>query len=155
MWDSRSSASNCLHPLQATRPTCHPFSTAKFGRRREHCVRQQRILPQAKQSQEDGGNSQLPAILKIANGLAGSAASLVPASVPRPVAKLGVVGISSLVALWLFGKLVSTVFTVAAVGGAVFLFLKSRGAKSEASSDVADDAIDPVASARRIMDKYK
>ncbi|KAL0028578.1 hypothetical protein WJX79_002902 [Trebouxia sp. C0005] len=112
---TRSSASNCLHPLQATRPTCHPFSTAKFGRRREHCVRQQRILPQAKQSQEDGGNIQLPAILKIANGLAGSAASLVPASVPRPVAKLGVVGISSLVALWLFGKLVSTVFTVAAV----------------------------------------
>jgi len=169
--------------------------------------------------------------LKIANGLAGSAASLVPASVPRPVAKLVVVGISSLVALWLFGKvsldisyihalcnltmqwhqmtctgvrlpcirhanalllshtrhdkhwhacsvklcaircyvleklyadrnvlhlqLVSTVFTVAAVGGAVFLFLKSRGAKPEASSDVADDAIDPVASARRIMDKYK
>lgn len=52
-------------------------------------------------------------------------------------------------------QLVSTVFTVAAVGGAVFLFLKSRGAKPEASSDVADDAIDPVASARRIMDKYK
>lgn len=97
----------------------------------------------------------MPAILKIANGLAGSAASLVPASVPRPVAKLGVVGIGSLVALWLFGKLVSTVFTIAAVGGAAFLFLKSRGAKPEATSDVADDAIDPVASARRIMDKYK
>jgi len=42
--------------------------------------------------------------LKIANGIAGSAASLVPASVPRPVAKLGVVGISSIIALWLFGK---------------------------------------------------
>lgn len=67
MWDSRSSASNCLHPLQATRPTCHPFSTAKFGRRREHCVRQQRILPQAKQSQEDGGNSQLPGSIQHIN----------------------------------------------------------------------------------------
>ena len=44
------------------------------------------------------------AILKIANGVAGSAASLVPASVPRPIAKLGVIGITSLVALWLFGK---------------------------------------------------
>ncbi|KAL0052265.1 hypothetical protein WJX82_010966 [Trebouxia sp. C0006] len=152
---SRLSASNCLHPLQATRPICRPFSAAKLGRRREHGVRQQRVLTQAKQSQEEGGNIQLPAILKIANGIAGSAASLVPASVPRPVAKLGVVGISSIIALWLFGKLVSTVFTVAAVGGAIFLFLKSRGAKPEASSDVADDAIDPVASARRIMDKYK
>lgn len=44
------------------------------------------------------------AIFKIANGVASSAASLVPASVPRPVAKLGVVGVGSLVALWLFGK---------------------------------------------------
>ncbi|DBA87699.1 TPA: hypothetical protein ACH3X1_004705 [Trebouxia sp. C0004] len=101
---TRSSASNCLRPQQATRPICQPFTAAKFGRRREHCVRQQRMLPQAKQSQEEGSNIQLPAILKIANGLAGSAASLVPASVPRPVAKLGVVGIGSLVALWLFGK---------------------------------------------------
>lgn len=97
----------------------------------------------------------MPAILKIANGVAGSAASLVPASVPRPIAKLGVVGITSLVALWLFGKLVSTVFTIAAVGGAIFLFVKARGSKPEASADVADDSIDPVASARRIMDKYK
>ena len=52
-------------------------------------------------------------------------------------------------------QLVSTVFTIAAVGGAIFLFVKARGSKPEASSDVADDSIDPVASARRIMDKYK
>ena len=44
------------------------------------------------------------ALMKIANGVTNSAASLVPASVPRPVAKLAVVGIGSLVALWLFGK---------------------------------------------------
>ena len=48
---------------------------------------------------------------EFANGLAGSAASLVPASVPRPVAKLGVVGIGSLIALWLFGKVSLTSHT--------------------------------------------
>lgn len=46
-------------------------------------------------------------------------------------------------------------FTVAAVGGAIFLFLKSRGGSTETSQDNGDDSIDPLASARRIMDKYK
>ena len=46
----------------------------------------------------------LAGILKLANGVTNTAASLIPASVPRPVAKLGVIGVSSIIALWLFGK---------------------------------------------------
>ena len=56
-----------MHPLQATRPTCRPFFAAKLGRIREICVRQQRVLPQAKQSQEEGGNIQLPGSIQHIN----------------------------------------------------------------------------------------
>lgn len=47
------------------------------------------------------------AILKIANGVTNSAAGLIPATVPRPVAKLSVVGVCGILALWLFGKVMS------------------------------------------------
>ena len=49
-------------------------------------------------------NSSAAAILKIANGVTNSAANLIPATVPRPVAKLSVVGVCGILALWLFGK---------------------------------------------------
>lgn len=54
-------------------------------------------------------------------------------------------------------QVVSTVFTIAAVGGAIYLLVKSQGSKGAASQDAGDldEAIDPLASARRIMDKYK
>ena len=64
------------------------------------------------------------AILKLANGVTNSAAGLVPASVPRPVAKLGVVGVSSLVALWLFGKASSLCGYWSCVLNAMYVELK-------------------------------
>jgi len=60
---------------------------------------------------------------------------------------------------------VSTVFTVALLGAAVYLYFKSSGGSGGAASSSAassggdskqfDDADDPLAEARKIMDKYK
>ena len=52
-------------------------------------------------------------------------------------------------------QVISTIFTVAAVGGAIFLLVKSQGSGSSKTNPDESDEIDPVASARRIMDKYK
>ena len=48
------------------------------------------------------------ALLGVANGITSSIAGFVPASVPRPVAKAGVLGVSGLIAFWIFGKASST-----------------------------------------------
>lgn len=150
----RSPASCCQTSLRPSRQNIQPFTVS--SRRSASVVKRQRCITYAKQDQNEG-KLQIPAILKIANGVTNSAANMLPATVPRPVAKLSVIGISSIIALWLFGKVVSTVFTIAAVGGAIYLLVKSQGSKGAASQDAGDldEAIDPLASARRIMDKYK
>jgi len=43
-------------------------------------------------------------VVRSGDRLATSAASLIPASVPRPAAKLAVVGVGGLVALWIFQR---------------------------------------------------
>ncbi|KAL3140664.1 hypothetical protein ABBQ32_005230 [Trebouxia sp. C0010 RCD-2024] len=150
---------SCLRPVAvppaARQGVLYRGPVYSFRPKTSRCrVVHNRILTQAKQN-DDQGNFQIPAILRLANGVTNSAASLVPATVPRPVAKLGVVGVCGIIALWLFGKVVSTLFTLAAVGGAIFLFVKSKGSTetTDNSNDAAAD--DPLASARRILDKYK
>lgn len=113
--------------LRALKPSCQPFTVRQ--RRHSHCAHVQRCVSQAKQNDR---NIQLPGetallvlhkassnagshldlyelrffagLLRVANVVTNSAASLVPSSVPRPVAKAGVIGVTSLIALWLFGK---------------------------------------------------
>lgn len=149
---TRCPASVSSPAVHTFRPNIQPFSARE--RRRTSAARLRRCVISAEQSQ-GGNNFQIPAILKLANGATSSAANLVPASVPRPIAKAGVIGVTSLVALWIFGKVISTIFTVAAVGGAIFLLVKSQGSGSSKTNPDESDEIDPVASARRIMDKYK
>lgn len=52
-------------------------------------------------------------------------------------------------------QVVSTLFTVALVAGAGYVFVKSRSSSGSASQLDTNDGDDPLASARRIMDKYK
>jgi len=133
--------------LSAARPTLQPFrrTVQKQSLHRS-------LVTYAKQGE---GNSQLPALLGVANGITNSLASVVPATVPRPVAKLAVLGIGSIITLWVFGKVVSTLFTFALVAGAAYVFLKSKSGSSSGTNQDTDGGDDSLASARRIMDKYK
>lgn len=124
---------------------------------------------QAKQHGGTTGNAALDSALATGKGLVESAASLVPESVPRPVAKGGVAVVGGLLAFTLLQKLVSTVLTVALLGGAAWWYFQSSssggggGSSGDAGSSSGggggrrdDDALDdPLAEARRIMDKYK
>ena len=101
----------------------------------------------------------LETVTKTAMAAADSVAGLVPASVPRPVARGGVLAVGGLLAVSLVGKVVSTVVFWGAVLGGCYLLLKSSGGGgggggSGGGSGRADDN-DALAEARRIMDKYK
>ncbi|KAK9820120.1 hypothetical protein WJX72_006336 [[Myrmecia] bisecta] len=113
----------------------------------------------AGQVHAEGGN-QLERVIKLGNSYAETASSLIPDSVPRPLAKAGVLGLTGVVSLWLLNKVVSTALTVAVLAGAVFLWYKvSSGGDSDeggsSSNGAYDDSDDPLSSAKRIMDKYK
>jgi len=66
----------------------------------------------------------LPDALSIGRGLVDSASDLVPASVPRPVAKGGVAVFGVMVVFWLLQKVVSTVLTFVLLGGAAYLYFR-------------------------------
>ena len=55
---------------------------------------------------------------------------------------------------WLL-QVVSTLFTIVAVGGAIYLFIKSKSSAETTDNSEDPAADDPLASARRILDKYK
>ena len=57
-------------------------------------------------------------------GFVNSASDLVPASVPRPVAKGGVAVAGVMIAFWLMQKVLSTLLTVALLGGAAWLYFR-------------------------------
>ena len=52
-------------------------------------------------------------------------------------------------------QVVSTVFTLALVAGAGYVFVKSRSGSGSSSRADDDSGDDPLSGARRIMDKYK
>lgn len=119
---------------------------AALPRRRRHAPRP----PAASKDDE----SFVSTAVKAASSAADAAAGLVPEAVPRPVAKGGVVVVGGLVVASVAGKLVSTLLFWGAVLGGGWLLFKSSGSGgggggSSGSSD------DPLAEARRIMDKYK
>eukprot|EP00879_Flechtneria_rotunda_P001202 GHRR01001349.1.p1 GENE.GHRR01001349.1~~GHRR01001349.1.p1 ORF type:complete len:154 (+),score=41.52 GHRR01001349.1:415-876(+) len=115
----------------------------------------------AQAKQRTTGNEAIDNAIQTGKGFVESAANLVPESVPRPVAKGGVAVAGVILAFWVLQKLVSTVLTIALLGGAAWFYFQYGGGNGSAgaagSSSKGSDASldDPLAEARRIMDKYK
>ncbi|VAI79880.1 uncharacterized protein LOC119332023 [Triticum dicoccoides] len=87
---------------------------------------------------------------------AGSA--LVPDSVPRPIARIGVTFVAVSVALFLLKSVISTaLFVLAMMGLIYFAFLAMNPKEGSRSMDEGDSpsSDDPAEEARRIMEKYK
>ncbi|XP_050367119.1 uncharacterized protein LOC126785462 [Argentina anserina] len=87
--------------------------------------------------------------------------SLVPASVPRPIARISVTIVALSVCLFVLKSFVSTVFFVlATMGLAYFVFIalnkdegpRGNGGTTSKPEDGADNSLEE---ARRIMEKYK
>ncbi|KAF6262436.1 hypothetical protein COO60DRAFT_626864 [Scenedesmus sp. NREL 46B-D3] len=126
------------------------------------CRRRSALVVQAKD--RTTGNAALDNVISAGQGFVESAADLVPANVPRTVAKGGVAVATGLVAFWILQKLVSTVLTIALLGGAAWFYFQYSGGSGDSGSSGggggskrADDSDldDPLSEARRIMDKYK
>lgn len=84
--------------------------------------------------------------------------NLVPAAVPRPIARLSVAVVATSLSLFVLRSFVSTVFfSLGVMGFVYFIYLalnKDKGSKldNSPSSTSTDEAIEE---ARKIMDKYK
>ncbi|KAK9140769.1 hypothetical protein Scep_010450 [Stephania cephalantha] len=81
---------------------------------------------------------------------------LVPDSVPRPIARISVVGVAVLVSLFLLKSILSTAFFVLAMMGLIYTAFiamnKDEGPISDGGSTNTEDTLEE---ARRIMEKYK
>ncbi|GAX73982.1 hypothetical protein CEUSTIGMA_g1432.t1 [Chlamydomonas eustigma] len=106
------------------------------------------------------GNSALTGFVSAGSKLVDSASSLVPESVPRPVAKAGITVLGILLVLGLIQKLISGFITMLILAGLGYYFF-TRGEdvqqekKSPDGGSGNEDLSDPLDDARRIMDKYK
>ncbi|KAH0461791.1 hypothetical protein IEQ34_009366 [Dendrobium chrysotoxum] len=82
--------------------------------------------------------------------------NLVPDSIPRPVARIGVAGALVTLALFLFNSILSTAFFVLAVMGAIYFlyisFNKDEGPRGGGDPLSEEESLEE---ARRIMEKYK
>ncbi|GFR50406.1 hypothetical protein Agub_g12623 [Astrephomene gubernaculifera] len=121
---------------------------------------------------KDDNNDVVAGAIKAASGLVDKATELVPESVPRPAAKAGVTIAGVMFVFWLLQKVISGVLTLALFAGLGYYFLsKQSGDGDDDAIDVTpgssgsgsgkgrgksgDNLDDPLAEARRIMDKYK
>uniref|UniRef100_A0A383W2U3 Uncharacterized protein n=1 Tax=Tetradesmus obliquus TaxID=3088 RepID=A0A383W2U3_TETOB len=133
---------------------------------RSACRHRSALIVQAKD--RTTGNAALDTVISAGQGFVESASNMVPENVPRPVAKTGVAVATGLVAFWVLQKLVSTVLTIALLGGAAWFYFQyaggsgdggssgsGGGASSSSKRAVDGDLDDPLSEARRIMDKYK
>eukprot|EP00242_Pyramimonas_sp_CCMP2087_P004744 CAMPEP_0198211856 /NCGR_PEP_ID=MMETSP1445-20131203/25382_1 /TAXON_ID=36898 /ORGANISM="Pyramimonas sp., Strain CCMP2087" /LENGTH=181 /DNA_ID=CAMNT_0043886205 /DNA_START=113 /DNA_END=658 /DNA_ORIENTATION=+ len=112
-----------------------------------------RFLPRA----ENDGQDTVTKALSVAKSAVNTAANLVPESVPRPIAKGGVVTVAFGIALFALKAVLSTFFSILAIGAlGVTLLTLSKGSKGDGGGggdgDGGDDSLEE---ARRIMDKYK
>ncbi|GBF96177.1 hypothetical protein Rsub_08925 [Raphidocelis subcapitata] len=128
-------------------------------------ARRARAVAQAGKDDRTTGNSALDTALTVGRGFVDSASALVPESVPRPLAKGGVAALGVLLAFWLLQKVLSTLLTVALLGGAAFLYFRSTssggggddngGGGGGGGRGAKDDPTDPLADAKRIMQKWR
>ncbi|KAK9944892.1 hypothetical protein M0R45_010435 [Rubus argutus] len=88
--------------------------------------------------------------------------NLIPASVPRPIARISVTVVALTVSLFVLKSFISTVFFVlATMGLAYFIFIAlnkdegPRGDRGTTSTPKEDGMDDSLEEARRIMEKYK
>ncbi|KXZ54872.1 hypothetical protein GPECTOR_4g944 [Gonium pectorale] len=113
------------------------------------------------QASKDDKDDAIAGAIKTASGLVDKATDLVPDSVPRPAAKAGVTIAGIMFAI-------SGVITLALFAGVGYYFLTQQAGKDDDAIDVPppskksggaggkeQDLDDPLAEARRIMDKYK
>eukprot|EP00270_Netrium_digitus_P004297 TRINITY_DN1530_c0_g1_i2.p1 TRINITY_DN1530_c0_g1~~TRINITY_DN1530_c0_g1_i2.p1 ORF type:complete len:192 (-),score=48.80 TRINITY_DN1530_c0_g1_i2:151-726(-) len=133
---------------------CHPPSSRKKPAR----AKSRRIQVIAKK--DDGIQSYVTTAARVGLEALESATSLVPASVPRPVARAGVAGAAVILSLTLISAAFNTLITLLVVGGlsyaAVVYFTGGRGGGSSgggATGGISPD--DSLEEAKRIMEKYK
>ncbi|GJM97343.1 hypothetical protein PR202_ga14264 [Eleusine coracana subsp. coracana] len=86
--------------------------------------------------------------------------NLLPGSIPRPIARIGVTFAAVSIALFLVKSIVSTAFFVLAMMGLIYMGFLALNPKEVTGSTRADESEgspseDPVEEARRIMEKYK
>ena len=96
--------------------------------------------------------------LKVLSPLVDAASDLVPASVPRPAAKVGVSVLGGGVVFALLSSLLNTAFTLLVLASLAFVAYtinREGGGKGGSGGGSDGDADDPLEAARRIMDKYK
>uniref|UniRef100_A0A804MPQ3 Uncharacterized protein n=1 Tax=Zea mays TaxID=4577 RepID=A0A804MPQ3_MAIZE len=98
-------------------------------------------------------------VWRVGNDAVEAGSNLVPGSVPRPIARIGVAVAAVSVALFLLKSIVSTALFVLAMMGLIYLGFLAMNPK-EASDSRLDEATgdpseDQIEEARRIMEKYK
>ncbi|KAK3264094.1 hypothetical protein CYMTET_27140 [Cymbomonas tetramitiformis] len=110
-----------------------------------------RTCAKAGDEEESSGNALGDAGNAVLNGLV----AVVPDSVPRPLAKGGVVLVGALSIYVIFTTLLNAAFTLLLVGGigvTAFTITRSNASDEDESGDDGDMSLDE---ARKIMDKYK
>ncbi|KAK9864047.1 hypothetical protein WJX84_007651 [Apatococcus fuscideae] len=149
-----------LQPSHPLRRSCSLVPTA-LSRPRHAWCRKPRHITTAEAKNDI--NKQLSGLARTGNRAVDSAASFLPATVPKPFGKAGIYGVVGIVGFWLLNKVISTVVTFALLGAAAVIAFRAaerstssdRDAGSGSSKSSSEDPDDPLAAARRIMDKYK
>ncbi|TVU44729.1 hypothetical protein EJB05_04181 [Eragrostis curvula] len=136
----------CIPPAATAPRLRYPLSISSYKpRRRLLVVSAQSNFPRVVQ-----------AALKVGKDAVEAATNLVPGSVPRPIARIGVTIAAVLITLFLLKSIVSTAFFVLAMMGLIYLGFLAMNPKEVTGSKVDETSSeDPVEEARRIMEKYK
>ncbi|CAL9088876.1 uncharacterized protein LOC135648740 [Musa acuminata AAA Group] len=94
---------------------------------------------------------------KIGKDVTEAGANLVPDSIPRPIARIGIITVAVTIALFILKSFVSTVFFVLAVMGLVYFVFVSLNTDelSTRSKITTSNEEETLEEARRIMEKYK
>uniref|UniRef100_A0A0D9XYF3 Uncharacterized protein n=1 Tax=Leersia perrieri TaxID=77586 RepID=A0A0D9XYF3_9ORYZ len=130
----------------AAAPCCSPF-------RRSMAPSRQRLVVVSAQS---NFSRVVQTAWKAGRDAVEAGTTLIPGSVPRPVARIGVTFVALSVALFLLKSVVSTAFFVLAMMGLIYLaFLAMNPKEGSRVDERANSSEDPVEEARRIMEKYK
>ncbi|CAL5222613.1 g5007 [Coccomyxa viridis] len=143
---------------RALQPVLTPFRSGCAPRvagraRPQHMPRRVSITPRADMKRGVEG------IARAGDRIADSIAGILPASIPRGAAKIGILSVGGLIAFSVLQKIFSTFFFLAIIGGAAFLWAKlssgGGGGGGGGGGSGGSSGDDPLSSARRIMDKYK